>query len=198
MELKEIIKNYKEKFNLSNIEIAEHFQVTHITVGRWLRGEVKTIQEETAQRISAVLGYDVQPLLQGNVLNLKRPILGQAKAGYDMFYDEQYVGEEYVSLEEYNQGDFFLNVKGDSMIHSGIKDGGLVYVKKCNQVNNGEIAVVAIGNDEVTIKEFYKNKDKIILKASNTAYENHEYTIQQAKELPVRIIGKVLFSKNYM
>lgn len=198
MDLKYIIRGYKEKNNLSNIEIAERFQVTHITVGRWLRGEVKTIQEETAQKISSVLGYDVQALLQGNALNLRRPILGQAKAGYDLFYDENYIGEEHVSLDEYNHGDYFLNVVGDSMINAGIKSGGLVYVKNCNEVRNGEIAIIAIGTEEVTIKTFYKEKDHVVLKASNPVIGDRVFSLQEVHELPIRVIGKVLFSKNYM
>ena len=79
MELKDIIKEYKNRYHLSNKEIAERFHVTHITVGRWLRGEVKTIQEETAENISRVLGYDVQAVLQGTAIDMKKPILGMAK-----------------------------------------------------------------------------------------------------------------------
>ena len=42
MELKDIILDYKNRYHLSNIEIAERFQVTPMSVGRWLRGEVRT------------------------------------------------------------------------------------------------------------------------------------------------------------
>lgn len=197
MELKDIVKEYKHRYHLTNKEIADHFHVTHITVGRWLRGEVKTIQEETAQNMSKVLGYDVQAVLQGTAVDMKKPILGMAKAGYDMFLDDNYLGEEIVSLQEYHDGDYFLRVCGNSMIYSGIKDGGLVYVKQCNSVENGEIAVVRIA-DEVTIKKYYKQKNDILLEASNPDVPNKEFTFQQAHELPVKIIGKVLFSKNYM
>lgn len=197
MELKDIVKEYKNRYHFTNKEIADHFQVTHITVGRWLRGEVKTIQEETAQNMSKVLGYDVQAVLQGTAVDMKKPILGMAKAGYDMFLDDNYLGEEIVSLQDYHEGDYFLRVSGDSMIYSGIKDGGLVYVKQCNMVENGEIAVIQIG-DEVTIKTYHRQTYGILLEASNPNVPNKEYTFQQVNELPMKIIGKVLFSKNYM
>lgn len=197
MELKDIVLEYKHRYRLSNKEIADRFHVTHITVGRWLRGEVKTIQEETAQNMSRVLGYDVQALLQGTIVHLKKPVLGMAKAGYDLFLDEEYLGEESVSLDEYHAGDFFLRVSGDSMILAGIKDGSLVFVKQCNNVQNGEIAVIAIG-EEVTIKAYQKEKKGITLHAANPEIPDRSFTPQEVDTLPVRIMGKVLFSKTYM
>lgn len=196
MELKEIIQEYKTRYQLTNEEIAKQFHVSHTTVGRWLKGEIKTLQEETAENISHILGFDINALIQGKTITLKKPILGITKAGYDMYLDENYLGEENITLEEYNQGDFFLKVVGDSMIESGINDGSLIYVKKCQQVNHGDIAVFSIG-DEVTVKKYLKVKDGIVLHATNPSVEDHFYSNQDIEELPVRIIGKVIFSKNY-
>ena len=50
------------------------------------------------------------------------------------------------------------------MVMDGISDGSLVYVRRCDCVENGAIAVVAIG-EEVTIKHFWKEQDRIILKS---------------------------------
>lgn len=197
MELHEIIRDYKNRFHLSNVEVAEKFQVTPNTVARWLRGEVKSIQDETAYNISQVLGFDVQKVLSGNAINMKRPILGFAKAGYDMFVEENYIGEESVSIDEFRKGDYFLRVEGNSMVNAGIVDGGLVYVKQCSYVNNGDIAVILL-YDEVTIKRFVKTKDEIILVSENSEVEDRHFTKKQAKEASLKIIGKVLFSKNYV
>ena len=128
---------------------------------------------------------------------MKRPILGVAKAGYDMFLEENYLGEESVSMEEYRKGDYFLKVEGNSMINAGIVHGGLVYVKQCSSVNNGDIAVVSL-NDEVTIKRFIKLKDEIVLSAENPEVEDRHFTVKQAKDTSLKILGKVLFSKNYV
>lgn len=197
MKLKEIIQEYKNRHQLSNEEIAKQFHVTHTTVGRWLKGDIKQIQEETAKKMSEVLGYDVMAVLKGTTITLKKPILGMAKAGYDMFLDENYLGEENVTMEEDKDGDYFLQVVGDSMIHSGIKDGGLVYVKKCNLVNSGDIAVVAV-DDEVTIKQLKIESDGIVLIASNPLVEDRSYSYQEVEEIPIKIMGRVLYSKNYM
>lgn len=197
MELKDIILDYKNRYQLSNKEIAQQFHVTHITVGRWLRGEVKTIQEETAQNMSRVLGYDVQSVLQGTAITLKKPVLGMAKAGYDMFLENDYLGEESVSLEEYQRGDYFLKVEGDSMINAGIVDGSYIYVHQCETVKNGDIALIRIG-DEVTIKRYYKDRTKVELVAENPTVEPRVFTSKEAETLPVKVIGKVLFVKHYL
>ena len=194
MELKEIIKEYKNRYHMNNKELAEQFGVSHNTVCRWLRGEIKSLQDDTAQRMSSIMGFDVQSFLQGTVVDLKKPVLGMVKAGYDMFLDQDYLGEEIVSSEEYKSGDFFLKVKGDSMKDSGIIEGSLVYVKATNVVRNGDIAVVCI-DDEVTIKFYEKRKDEIALIPSNLSYETKVFSPKEASKHNIKIIGKVLFCK---
>lgn len=197
MELRDIIREYKNRYQLNNEEVAQRLQVSKNTVARWLRGEVKSIQEETAFNISQVLGFDVQAVLQGKVVTMTKPILGYAKAGYDLFLEENYLGNESISMDEYEQGDFFLKVVGNSMIEDGIVDGGLVYVKKCNQLTNGDIGVFSF-DEEVTIKRFFKEANGILLKADNPDVDNIYFSIKEAKDRKLKIIGKVLFSKNYM
>ena len=194
MELKEIIKEYKNRYHMNNKELAEQFGVSHNTVCRWLRGEIKSLQDDTAQRMSSIMGFDVQSFLQGTVVDLKKPVLGMVKAGYDMFLDQDYLGEEIVSSEEYKSGDFFLIVKGDSMKDSGIIEGSLVYVKATNVVRNGDIAVVCV-DDEVTIKFYEKRKDEIALIPSNSSYETKVFSPKEASKHNIKIIGKVLFCK---
>lgn len=194
MELKEIIKEYKNRYHMNNKELAEQFGVSHNTVCRWLRGEIKSLQDDTAQRMSSIMGFDVQSFLQGTVVDLKKPVLGMVKAGYDMFLDQDYLGEEVVSSEEYKSGDFFLKVKGDSMKDSGIIEGSLVYVKATNVVRNGDIAVVCV-DDEVTIKFYEKRKDEIALIPSNSSYETKVFSPKEASKHNIKIIGKVLFCK---
>ena len=194
MELKEIIKEYKNRYHMNNKELAEQFGVSHNTVCRWLRGEIKSLQDDTAQKMSSIMGVDVQSFLQGTVVDLKKPVLGMVKAGYDMFLDQDYLGEEIVSSEEYKSGDFFLKVKGDSMKDSGIIEGSLVYVKATNVVRNGDIAVVCV-DDEVTIKFYEKRKDEIALIPSNSSYETKVFSPKEASKHNIKIIGKVLFCK---
>ncbi|MFR7591707.1 MAG: LexA family protein [Longibaculum sp.] len=197
MELKDIIKDYKYRHQITNDEIAHRLGVTKSTVSRWISGDVKRIQEETLSRLNDLLGYDVEPILKGVSLHLKRPILGTAKAGYDMFGEENYMGEEEVTEDDFYKGDYFLKIEGDSMIGSGIMDGDLALVQQCSTVRNGDIAVVMIGGEEVTVKKIIKKPDMLILEATNPQVENRYFSSQEVEMLPVRIIGKVVYTKTY-
>lgn len=196
MELKDIIEDYKKRHQLNNREVAKRFGVASTTVGRWLSGEVTSLHGATAKRASEILGYDITVALENRMSSLNRPVLGFVKGGYDLWLDNEYLGEENVSVEEYEQGDYFLKVVGNSMIGDGIIDGGLVYVQATPYVQNGSIAVVQV-QDEVTIKRIQYKKDGISLIASNKEVPERSYTAREIADLPVRIIGKVLFSKNY-
>jgi len=79
---------------------------------------------------------------------------------------------------------FMLTVSGESMIEAGIMDGDLLIVKKQSYANNGDI-VVALLNDEATVKRFFKEKNVIRLQPENR-YMEPIY----AKE--VAILGKVI------
>ena len=57
------------------------------------------------------------------------------------------------------EADFCLKAKGDSMIGARILDGDIVFIKKTDIVNNGEIAAVII-EDEVLLKRFYTTRTR--------------------------------------
>ena len=65
---------------------------------------------------------------------------------------------------------FMLTVRGESMIEAGILDGDYILVKKQNTAENGEI-VVALIEDEATVKTFYKEKDHIRLQPENSTMD---------------------------
>ena len=197
MELKDIIKDYKYRHQLTNDEIAAQLGVTKSTVSRWISGDVKRIQEETLSRLNALLGYNIDPIIKGKSVHLKRPILGYAKAGYDMYAQENYMGDEEVTEEDFYKGDYFLQIQGDSMIGSGIMDGDLALIKQCSTVSSCEIAVVMIGDDEVTVKKVIKKPDMLVLEATNPLTENRYFSQQEIQQLPIRIIGKVIYTKTY-
>ena len=193
MELKDIIKDYKYRHQLTNDEIAAQLGVTKSTVSRWISGDVKRIQEETLSRLNALLGYNIDPIIKGKSVHLKRPILGYAKAGYDMYAQENYMGDEEVTEEDFYKGDYFLQIQGDSMIGSGIMDGDLALIKQCSTVSS----VVMIGDDEVTVKKVIKKPDMLVLEATNPLTENRYFSQQEIQQLPIRIIGKVIYTKTY-
>ena len=69
-----------------------------------------------------------------------------------------------------NSDCFMLTVRGESMIEAGIMNGDYILVKKQNTAENGEI-VVALIDDEATVKTFYKEKDHIRLQPENSTMD---------------------------
>ena len=116
------------------------------------------------------------------------PILGQISAGTPIFAEENI--EEYVSLDLSLTGssaDFILRVKGDSMIDANIFNNDLILVKKTNFPINNDI-VVALLDEEATVKRYYLESNYIRLQPENQDYQP---IIINKNDLYFKILGKV-------
>lgn len=115
------------------------------------------------------------------------PIIGTVTAGIPILAHEQY--EDTIPLPRTLVPDedcFILRVRGDSMINAGLYNDDLAVIKKQEYANNGDI-VVALIDDEATIKRFSKMRGKIKLQAENPAYK--PIIVKEC-----RILGKVVMS----
>ena len=98
------------------------------------------------------------------------PLLGRVAAGKPIEAVED-IDVIDVPPSMIGQGDHFvLQVKGDSMKEDGILDGDFIVVRKQPTAENGE-TVVALINDEVTIKKYYKRKNYVELRPAHTGME---------------------------
>ena len=195
MNFKEYLKKYKEKMGVSNEYIASQLGVNRSTVTRWLKGDTKVTNPEVIEKLSFILGVDVESLINSEE-RYEKPVLGEVKAGYDLLIDENFEGYEQVTQDDYYRGDFFLRVVGDSMSGAHIHDGDLLYVKKCNDVPSGTIAVVLINRCEVTVKRVIKKEGLLILEPANPSVDVRYYSQEEVESLPVEIIGKALYSRS--
>lgn len=195
MNFKEYLKKYKEKMGVSNEYIASQLGVNRSTVTRWLKGDTKVTNPEVIEKLSFILGVDVESLINSEE-RYENPVLGEVKAGYDLLIDENFEGYEQVTQDDYYRGDFFLRVVGDSMSGAHIHDGDLLYVKKCNDVPSGTIAVVLINRCEVTVKKVIKKEGLLILEPANPSVDVRYYSQEEVESLPVEIIGKALYSRS--
>jgi repressor LexA len=113
------------------------------------------------------------------------PILGTVAAGKPILAEENWEGT--ISLPPFmvkKQGSYFaLNIRGDSMIGAGIMDGDLAVIEKRETAHNGEI-VVAVVDDAVTLKRFFKESNRIRLQPENSAYSPIYYQ-------DVRVLGRL-------
>lgn len=120
------------------------------------------------------------------------PLLGAVKAGYNYLAQENWIGTIDVETSLVGDGkDYFaLKVKGDSMAPVFI-EGDIVIIKKQNDCENNEFAVVIINGDEGTLKKIKKTDNGIILQPLNPAYGPVMYTKEEIETIPIIIVGVV-------
>lgn len=95
------------------------------------------------------------------------PILGQVQAGMPQLAYEEKEGELFLDTEWAGHSDtFLLRVKGLSMIDADIRDGDILVVQPTQSCRNGDI-IIALLDDEATVKRFYKEMDRIRLQPEN-------------------------------
>jgi repressor LexA len=117
------------------------------------------------------------------------PIVGRVTAGDPILAIENIEG--YVDFDRNlvsSEDVFLLRVKGESMIDAHIQDGDFALVKPQKDAENGEI-VVALIDDEATIKRIFKKRDLIHLEPANPTMEP---IVIKKGEKKVTIVGKVI------
>lgn len=120
------------------------------------------------------------------------PVLGRVAAGIPI--------EQIVDVEDYEDisdamaanGDYFaLKIHGDSM-QPRMCENDVIIVRKQENVENGETAVVSINGLDATCKRIEFTEDGITLISTNPAYSPMHFTQKQINDLPIRILGKVV------
>ena len=116
------------------------------------------------------------------------PIVGTVTAGEPILAVANIEGYFPISPEFLkNKQTFMLKVKGESMINAGIFSGDYILVEETPTASDGEI-IVALVEDSVTVKRFYKEEDHFRLQPENDAME----PILVPKNTPFSIVGKVI------
>lgn len=117
------------------------------------------------------------------------PLLGTVHCGEPSFAEQEF--ESYVEAGAKIHADFALRAKGDSMTGARIQDGDIVFIRRQDTVNNGEIAAVLI-DDEAALKRIrYLPGGMTMLQAENPAYEPI-FIGGEGETRVVRILGKAI------
>ncbi|MEJ2198039.1 MAG: transcriptional repressor LexA [Desulfuromonadales bacterium] len=119
---------------------------------------------------------------------LELPLVGTVQAGLPQLAEEQI--ETYLAVDSSlvkGKDSFLLRVRGESMIDAHIMPGDLVVVRPQPSAESGEI-VVALIDDEATLKRFYREGEEIRLKPENVRMKS---LIYRERDAQVQIIGKV-------
>lgn len=132
-----------------------------------------------------------KPELPDNIIPMpemrKIPLIGSIACGAPILAEEHI--EDYIDIPKHINADFALSCKGDSMINARIFNGDIVYIRKQETVENGEIAAVLIDN-EATLKRVRLFDDHISLEPENPQYRPIVYWGEDMNS--VRILGKAV------
>jgi repressor LexA len=155
-----------------------------------VHAHLRALEQVGLIRRDAVLTRAIR-VVAGNVDNCKPkhvanlPVLGRVAAGTPTLANED-VEDNYPIPKEFLAGGdgFLLRVKGESMIEDGILSGDLVIVRRQDDAENGD-TIVALIDDEATVKHFFKEKGKIRLQPANASMAPMFYD-------RVQVVGKVV------
>jgi repressor LexA len=150
-------------------EIADNFEISvkgahdHITALR-KKGQLKQVDKRPR-----TMGLTHSRPEDADLTEI--PVLGTVAAGIPILAEENFDGNILLhrSMLRKNKKYFALKIRGDSMSGAGILEGDTAIIEKQNTVRNGEIAV-AVLDEAVTLKRFYKESTRIRLQAENPAY----------------------------
>ncbi len=167
-------RDYRNSHGISPTleEAAQELGVSKITVYEHLNQLKKkgAIHRDKAKARSVSIIYDPDLETQSSTWDShKLPLLGTIAAGRPI---EAIEDREELSIEELvPSGDdhYLLRVRGKSMVEDHIDDGDLVVVERRQSANNGEIVVAIIGDEEATLKRFYKEDGRIRLQPANSS-----------------------------
>ncbi|MCX8027649.1 MAG: transcriptional repressor LexA [Thermodesulfovibrionales bacterium] len=151
------------------------------------KGHLLSLQKKGYIRINPNKSRGIEILGLGIKEALAVPVLGKIRAGEPIYTVEEIDSHIYVDKSLFPcQNPFSLRVTGDSMRDVGILEGDFVIVNPQKVVQNGDIAVVLIG-EEATIKRVFLQAEDIILKPENKDMQPKRYKTQD-----ITLLGKVV------
>lgn len=192
--------------NMSAAELSRALGINEGTVSQYKKGLYEPKQKRTQEiarilnvSIAWLMGADIPmrpyefPLaVNSNKKSTQIPVLGRVAAGYPIEAVENIIDYEEISEEMARSGEYFaLQVKGDSMLPR-FTDGDIVIVRKQEDIDSGDIAIMLVNGHEATIKKVQKFEDGINLIPSNPAYDVMTFTKKEIISLPVVCLGKVV------
>lgn len=158
-------------------DIVSDLEVTSSTVSDWANAK-KYPRVDKMQALADYLGVIISDLreepgrpLPPNIVPLPQmrewPVLGATACGKPLHRE---LLDETVLAPDDIKADVVFRCVGDSMINARIFDGDAVFIRRQPEVENGQIAVVRVG-DEYTLKRVYVHEDYVELRAENPMYD---------------------------
>ncbi len=163
-------------------EIAQNFRI------KWTQGIEKHLRalekKGHIKRSSGARSIKIIGFSQGQSI----PVVGNIAGGKPILAEEN-IEETFALSKDLLSGkdNYFLKVEGNSMSKAGILDGDYVLVRPQSMAEKGEIVAASIG-DEATVKYFFPEKNRVVLKPANSDFEP---LVLNEESDDFRILGKV-------
>lgn len=194
----ERIKEARKSAGLTQLELAKKTDLSRSYIGD-IEKDRYNPSVSTLQLIATATNTPLEDLLPSTKTasptgrGVRIPVLGRVVAGIPIEAVEEILDYEEITPELAATGEFFaLKIRGHSM-EPRMMEGDVVIVRRQDDVDSGDVAIVLVNGDEATVKRIKKQEDGITLIATNTSvYEPHYYSNKEIEELPVRILGKVV------
>ena len=210
MKLGDLIREYREKHDLSQRQFAEKCDLSNGYISILEKGTNPNTGKPVTptipqlKKIATGLGITTMEMLEcvddmpidislgvPGVISMpemrKIPLIGSIACGAPILAEEHI--EEYIDIPRHIHAEFALTCKGDSMINARIFDGDVVYIRQQETVDNGEIAAVLI-DGEATLKRVRLYDDHISLEPENPQYRPMVYWGEEMNA--IRILGKAV------
>lgn len=208
MTLREKLLKLKTENGLTTDALSERSGVPKGTINKLLNGETRNPTAQTLRRLAEALGCELEYLCgkpsdipgvyrlgdlaappHPDLMPVRRrkvPLLGAIAAGRPILCEEEI---ETAECDGSIQCDFALRVEGDSMTGARILDGDTVFIRRQDDVDDGQIAAVII-DDRATLKRVYHIPGGLQLLSENPKYPPMIFTL--ADHDSIRIIGRAV------
>ena len=135
------------------------------------KGYVQKVDGNT--RVLKILDEKAAAGLIGQTTSIELPLMGFIAAGKSLepHTDPNATFQISASMISGKKTAYVLQVKGDSMIEEGILDGDYVVIEKSEIATNGDIVVALVDDNLATLKKFYMEGDRVVLKPANSSME---------------------------
>ena len=208
MNIGQEIKRLRLEKGMTLEQLGDKCGVGKSTVRKWENGIIKDMKRDKISKLAEALNVSPSYFFECDtdkkkssdgikIVNIfpievhKLPMLGEISCGNPTFANED--RESYVDAGTGIKADFCLKAKGNSMVNARIHDGDIVFIRRQDIVENGEIAAVVVNNDnEATLKRFYYYRERatLILKPENPEYEDLIFQNEELNE--VQVLGKAI------
>ena len=197
--LAENIRHYMELNDKTRNDMCEALGVKYTTFADWVNAKTYP-RIDRIEQIANYFGIEKSALMEkrnplpaGAILYKDRPtqpipIVGVVSCGTPLLAEDNIEGYHETFLQDMTTGEtyFWLRAKGDSMINVGIHEGDLLLIRQQSDVDSGDIAVVAINEDDATLKRVIKKENALILQPENPAYETKIFIGEEMASVHIR------------